>query len=459
LVASTEVSQFAFIACKLLFLYELESLIRIADFIFDHCNLALRLIFEPKRETREKKIILLGALTLNLGILILFKYANFITLNINDLFHFLGIKWEISFLDLLLPVGISFYTFQAIGYTIDVYKGTISAEKNFITYALFISFFPQLVAGPIERAKNLLPQFYRIHQFDTGRFMQGAKLILWGYFMKVVVSDRLAIYVNFVYGNISYHSAITLIVAIIFFAFQIYCDFGGYSNIAIGCAKIMGFDLMTNFRRPYLSTSVIEFWRRWHISLSTWFRDYVYIPLGGNRCSRRRNYLNIFITFTISGLWHGANWTFIIWGALNGIFQIIEKFTSGFRKKWATFFHLSKISAIIHVFNVLFTFTIITATWVFFRSANIDTALQIFNKMVNISKGALFTLPFQALLYSSCFTIVLIVSDILQERNGDKHFFLENKSPLVRYITYLSLVIIILLFGVFDGSRFIYFQF
>jgi D-alanyl-lipoteichoic acid acyltransferase DltB (MBOAT superfamily) len=417
-------------------------------------------LFLNQREKREKKkIILLSALILNLGILVLFKYANFITLNVNDLFHILHIKWEISFLDLLLPVGISFYTFQAIGYTIDVYKGKIPAEKNFITYALFISFFPQLVAGPIERASNLLPQFHRVHHFDTNNFVQGMRLVLWGYFMKVVVSDRLAIYVNFVYGNIPYHSTITLIVATIFFAFQIYCDFGGYSNIAVGCAKIMGFDLMTNFKRPYLSTSVTEFWRRWHISLSTWFRDYVYIPLGGNRCSKGKNYLNLFLTFALSGLWHGANWAFIIWGALNGIFQIIEKFTAGFRKKWTAYFHLSKIAFIIHGFNVLFTFTLITITWVFFRAGNVDTALQIFGKMLNISRGPLFTLPFQALLYGSFFTIILIVSDFLQERNKDKHFFLENKSVLVRYVAYLSLTIIILLFGVFDSSRFIYFQF
>ncbi|MDR2056693.1 MAG: MBOAT family protein [Dysgonamonadaceae bacterium] len=417
-------------------------------------------LFLNQKEKREKKkIILFCALILNLGILVLFKYADFITLNINDLFQTFHIKWEVPFLDLLLPVGISFYTFQAIGYTIDVYKGTISAEKNFITYALFISFFPQLVAGPIERAKNLLPQFHRTHHFDTANFVQGARLILWGYFMKIVVSDRLAIYVNFAYGNISYHNTITLIVATIFFAFQIYCDFGGYSNIAIGCAKIMGFDLMANFKRPYLSTSAIEFWRRWHISLSTWFRDYVYIPLGGNRCSKGRNYLNIFITFTISGLWHGANWTFIVWGALNGIFQIIEKFTAGFRKKWADFFCLSKIPIVVYGFNVLFTFTIITITWVFFRAGSMNIALQIFDKLLNVHRGPLFTLPLQALLYGSCFTLVLIVSDFLQERNGDKHFFLENKSALVRYVTYLSLVIIILLFGVFDSSRFIYFQF
>jgi D-alanyl-lipoteichoic acid acyltransferase DltB (MBOAT superfamily) len=221
----------------------------------------------------------------------------------------------------------------------------------------------------------------------------------------------------------------------------------------------MGFDLMANFKRPYLSTSVTEFWRRWHISLSTWFRDYVYIPLGGNRCSRGRNYLNLFLTFTISGLWHGANWTFIIWGALNGLFQIIEKFTANFRKKWAAYFHLSKISSIVYGFNLLFTFIIITITWVFFRARDLSHALLIFDKVLNEAAGSLFTLPLQALLYGSCFTFLLIVSDFLQERNGDKHFFLENRHAFVRYVTYLSIVLMILLFGVFDSSRFIYFQF
>jgi D-alanyl-lipoteichoic acid acyltransferase DltB (MBOAT superfamily) len=416
------------------------------------------LLLSRKEARQKKKIILLFGLILNFGILILFKYANFITLNINDLFHILNIKFDVPFLNLLLPVGISFYTFQAIGYTIDVYKGNIPAEKNFITYALFISFFPQLVAGPIERAKNLLPQFRQQHRFDATNFVQGMRLILWGYFMKVVVSDRLGIYVDIVYDNASVQNSISLIVATIFFAFQIYCDFGGYSNIAIGCAKIMGFNLMINFRRPYLSTSVTEFWRRWHISLSTWFRDYLYFPLGGNRCSKRRNYFNILVTFFVSGLWHGANWTFIIWGVLNGIFQIIEKITAGFREKTAGFLRLSKIPAVTYVFKLLFTFTIVSATWVFFRARDLNSALDIFYKIGNV-EGRLFTVPIQALSYGIFFTIILIISDILQEKNGGKHFFLENKFLFVRFLSYLLLLIIILLFGVFDSSRFIYFQF
>jgi D-alanyl-lipoteichoic acid acyltransferase DltB (MBOAT superfamily) len=416
------------------------------------------LLLEGKDAKKKKKIILTFALIVNLGILVLFKYANFITVNINELFSFLHIKFEVPFLDLLLPVGISFYTFQAIGYIIDVYKKNVHAEKNPITYALFISFFPQLVAGPIERAKNLLPQFHQVHYFDINNLTQGLRLILWGYFMKVVVSDRLAIYVDLVYNNISLQNSITLIVASIFFAFQIYCDFGGYSNIAIGCAKIMGFELMTNFNRPYFSASVTEFWKRWHISLSTWFRDYLYIPLGGNRCSKKRNYLNILITFTISGLWHGANWTFIIWGGLNGIFQIVEKVMANFRKKMLVFFKLPKTPGLIHFFNVLFTFIIITITWVFFRAESLDGAILIFDRILNLP-GDLFRTPMQALSYGSFFTLLLILSDFLQEKNNGRHFFLESKHPLVRYLSYWTIIIIILLFGVFDSSRFIYFQF
>lgn len=416
------------------------------------------LLLENKTKKEKRKIILLSSLIINLGILFLFKYANFFSTSINDLFQLLNIKFEVPLLNLLLPVGISFYTFQAIGYTIDVYKGSVKAEKSFITYALFVSFFPQLVAGPIERAKSLLPQFHRINNFSTSNFTEGARLVLWGYFMKVVISDRLAIYVDLVYNNISYHNSITLIVASIFFAFQIYCDFGGYSNIAIGCAKIMGYDLMTNFRRPYLSTSVTEFWRRWHISLSTWFRDYLYIPLGGNRCSKKRNYFNLLTTFIVSGIWHGANWTFIVWGALNGVFQVYEKMTFRTREKLSNSLKLYRISTLVYIFNVVLTFIVITITWVFFRADTIGDALVVFERILNI-RGALYTVPLQALLYGTFFTVILIVSDVLQERNNEKHFFLENKYRFVRYATYLSIVILILLFGVFDSSRFIYFQF
>ena len=276
------------------------------------------LMVEKSEIKRNKKVFLILSLLINFGILFVFKYFNFINESVYVLLEKYKIRWTIPNLDILLPVGISFYTFQAVGYTIDVYRGDLKAEKNLGIYALFVSFFPQLVAGPIERAKNLLPQFHEKHFPDPDRINIGLKQMIWGYFIKIVVADRLALYINAVYNNVNAHNGTTLLIATIFFSFQIYCDFAGYSNIAIGAAKIMGFDLMTNFTRPYFSSNIHEFWQRWHISLSTWFRDYLYIPLGGNRVGKFRNYVNILITFVVSGLWHGANWTFVIWGALHG---------------------------------------------------------------------------------------------------------------------------------------------
>jgi D-alanyl-lipoteichoic acid acyltransferase DltB (MBOAT superfamily) len=402
--------------------------------------------------------VLLSALLICFGVLFIFKYENFVTSSVNNLFMALHIRMQIPFLNVLLPVGISFYTFQAAGYVVDVYRRNIEPEKNFFTYALFISFFPQLVAGPIERAKNLLPQFHAVHTFSTDKVTQGLRLILWGYFMKVVVADRLSDYVNVIYNNYPHHNGTSLLLATFFFTFQIYCDFGGYSNIAIGCAKIMGFDLMTNFRRPYLAVSVADFWRRWHISLSTWFKDYLYIPLGGNRCSKRRNYFNLLITFAVSGIWHGANWTFIAWGALNGGLQIIEKILSGINGKALSPLRTLNCPKIIHVIRVVITFCLISAMWVFFRANSISDAFLIFDKML-FRHGALFIRNTGPMIYSMLFILVLIISDIFQEGNNGKHILLENTHSFVRYFSYIAITIIILAFGVFDSSQFIYFQF
>lgn len=260
------------------------------------------LVERYRGERRKQRLFLIGSLLLNFGILFIFKYYNFLTGSIFSLLSCLGIRFNFPEFTLLLPVGISFYTFQAVGYSLDVYRGDIKAERHLGIYALFVSFFPQLVAGPIERARNLLPQFWEIHRFDEMNVRQGIKLMLWGYFMKLCVADRLALYVDAVYNNIPQHNGTSLLIASIFFAFQIYCDFGGYSLIAIGAARVMGFSLMDNFRRPYFAKSVREFWGRWHISLSTWFKDYVYIPLGGNRVGRFRHALNLFVTFLVSGI-------------------------------------------------------------------------------------------------------------------------------------------------------------
>ncbi|GHV78823.1 hypothetical protein AGMMS49944_06140 [Spirochaetia bacterium] len=273
----------------------------------------------------NRKIFLITSLALNLGVLFFFKYYNFFAGTVNPLLSTIGTGAGLPGFNVLLPVGISFYTFQALGYSIDVYRGTVAAERNFVSYALFVTFFPQLVAGPIERTGNLLPQFKADHVFDYDRVTSGLKLAAWGMFKKVVIADRLAVYVNGVYGDPAVYPATALALATFFFTFQIYCDFSGYSDLAIGTARVLGFNLMTNFRKPYFSKSISEFWLRWHISLSTWLKDYIYIPLGGNRKSAFRQKINLLITFLLSGLWHGAAWHFVIWGLLHGVYQVIER--------------------------------------------------------------------------------------------------------------------------------------
>ena len=385
------------------------------------------------------------SLVINFGILFLFKYYSFFTESIFDILLFSGLRVEFPKFSLLLPVGISFYTFQAVGYSIDVYKKKIRHETHFGKYALFVSFFPQLVAGPIERATTLLPQFQKKNRFNYEKAIIGTKLIIWGYFMKVVVADRLAIYVDSVYNNVDEHSSSSLILASVFFAFQIYCDFGGYSNIAIGCAKIMGIDLMTNFRRPYFSKDCAEFWHRWHISLSTWFKDYVYIPLGGNRVNKLRKNLNLIITFLVSGLWHGANWTFVIWGGLNGLLQVM---TGMFKIKSNTKF--------LNFIKIIWTFILIDITWIFFRANSLSDAGIIIKKIfLSFDSNSIF-LGDGGLLYSLLGIIILLSKDIYDEIYPNIPT-IENKFSQYLWYTFLTLLIITI--GVFDGSQFIYFQF
>lgn len=272
------------------------------------------ILIEREKMIYKKKLYLICSIILCMGVLFLFKYFNFFVISVSDILSSISIKWHPVTLKLLLPVGISFYTFQTMSYVIDVYRGDIKAEKHFGYYATFISFFPQLVAGPIERSENLLPQIKQRCQFDEQKASDGLKLMLWGYYKKVVIADTLAPYVDMVYGQLKYYQGFALVIVIFFFSLQIYCDFSGYSDIAIGTAKLFGIDLMKNFDAPYFSKSIKEFWKRWHISLSTWFRDYIYIPLGGNKCSKVRHYINLLVTFLVSGLWHGAEWSFIYRG-------------------------------------------------------------------------------------------------------------------------------------------------
>lgn len=399
---------------------------------------------------RKKKIYLVVSLVINFSILFIFKYFNFINESIFTVLEYFGLRWSVPNLDVLLPVGISFYTFQAVGYSIDVYRGTIKAEKNFITYALFVSFFPQLVAGPIERAKNLLPQFHEEHEFDYNNVIEGLKLMLWGYFMKVCVADVLSEYVNATFNNVAQHNGTTFILATIFFTFQIYCDFAGYSNIAIGAAKVMGFRLMENFHYPYFSLNIKEFWRRWHISLSSWFMDYLYIPLGGNRVKYSRHLLNLMITFLVSGIWHGANWTFVLWGALHGTYLIIGNI---FRK----FVYEPKYnSALSKTVSMLSCFVLVAFAWIFFRANSVDDAFIIIQKIFT-QQGKLFV-DKSVFFYGFAALSILIFKDFKDNFNI-KINLMHSKYIIVRYVSVVALLTYIILFGSFSSGQFIYFQF
>ncbi|MEO5904998.1 MAG: MBOAT family O-acyltransferase [Gemmatimonadaceae bacterium] len=326
---------------------------------------------------RQRKWYLVMSIIANVGVLAVFKYFNFLNANIHSIAGVFHWPYGIPPLNIILPIGLSFHTFQAMSYTIEVYRGNQKAERHLGIYALYVMFFPQLVAGPIERPQNLLHQFYEKHEVDYDRITSGLKRMAWGLFMKVVIADRLARYVNVVYNEPTSFLGLTTIIATVFFAFQIYCDFAGYSHMAIGAAEVMGFKLMRNFDRPYLSRSISEFWSRWHISLSSWFRDYVYIPLGGSRVARPRWYYNLFITFLLSGLWHGANWTFVIWGALNGFYLIASLMTVDLRASITRAAGLAERPALHNAVRILVTFGLTTFAWIFFRANNLSDALHV----------------------------------------------------------------------------------
>jgi D-alanyl-lipoteichoic acid acyltransferase DltB (MBOAT superfamily) len=341
-------------------------------------------------KSRGRRILVLSlSLAANLAILFFFKYWRFFTENAGVLAAKLGGDFRFPVFNVLLPVGISFYTFQALGYSIDVFCGRVKAERNFLNYALFVTFFPQLVAGPIERTANLLPQFKVNHAFDYDRAVSGLRLALWGMVKKVLVADRLAVYVNAVYGDPAVYPSATLTLATVFFAFQIYCDFSGYSDIAIGTARVLGFDLMTNFRSPYFSRSIAEFWRRWHISLSTWLKDYLYIPLGGGRRGKTRQMINLFVTFLLSGLWHGAAWHFIAWGFLHGLYQMIGRAAMPYRAAFREKLGLREEAPPVRIVETAFVFFLICAAWIFFRAENMRDALVIYEKLFYLPRETL----------------------------------------------------------------------
>jgi alginate O-acetyltransferase complex protein AlgI len=397
----------------------------------------------------NKKIYLIASLIANIGCLAVFKYYNFFTTNITAALGWAGVTADLPLLNILLPIGLSFHTFQAMSYTFEVYYGRQAAEKHFGIYALYVMYYPQLVAGPIERPQNVLHQFYKKVVFDYPGVVQGLKWMLWGFFVKVVIADRLSIYVDQIYTTAPAHGALSSITAAVFFTFQIYGDFSGYSLIALGCSKVLGIDLMQNFNKPYLSTSIREFWSRWHISLSTWFRDYLYIPLGGNRVGFYRNMFNVFFVFLISGLWHGANWTFIVWGALHGIYLIIEILADKIGFVWP----LPKIT------KWLFNFILVTITWIFFRASSIDNAMQILQNIFTLKPGALFIGNASFLVYSILLIAFLMVADYNSMYLNNKYSLIYSHLAWVRWVGYLILISTILWIGVFNGGQFIYFQF
>lgn len=408
---------------------------------------------------------------LNLFILFFFKYINFAIDNINRLADAIHVEAEIEHFDILLPVGISFYIFQALSYSMDVYRGEIKATKNLLKYALFVSFFPQLVAGPIERSKNLLKQFDKEHKFDVEHARRGLLMMAWGLFMKMVIADNIASTVDLVFGNYNGFSGIEIILAVMLFAIQIYCDFGGYSLIAIGSAQILGFQLMDNFKSPYYAASISQFWKRWHISLTSWFRDYLYIPLGGNRKGKLRKYLNVFIIFFVSGLWHGAAWNYIIWGVMNGIFMIIEEISTDFRRKVRDRFSVDTSRFSYRLATRLITFVLVDFTWLFFRASSMRDALLMIEKCIYYpAPERIAGLAFVSMGMTTQVAVVVLISlmllfvvDAMQYKGMDVVQFVFSQGAWFRYVVYAGLLLGILLFGVYgnqyEQTQFIYFQF
>jgi len=414
-------------------------------------------------KTSRRKLLLACSFLANIGVLFIFKYANLFSQTATDLSATLGMPLAFGALDVLLPVGISFYTFQSMAYTFDVYRGRLKAERHFGIFALYVAFFPQLVAGPIERASNMLPQFRRKFSFDYDRIVSGLRRILWGVFKKLVIADRLAIYVNAVYGDLESYTGLHLIVATLFFAFQIYCDFSAYSDIAVGVARILGFRLMENFHHPYLASSLRDFWRRWHISLSTWFRDYVYFGLGGNRKGLRRQMINLLLVFALSGLWHGANWTFVLWGLYHGLIVALESFLRSHNVS------LLPSNVIGRALSLCYTTIFVCLGWILFRASNMAEVEYILRHLLDFSEGfADLTAPFQAgllswrLEFTLAFLLIalIVVADILDEQKGLMAFF-ASLPTLTRWIIYYLLLfgIYVSLFYVTTIQEFIYFQF
>ncbi len=427
------------------------------------------IMMEKQNTKKKRRMFLYLSLASNLGMLFFFKYFNFFNDSISAVMKLFTLEYSIRSFDILLPMGISFYTFQTLSYTIDVYRGRRKAERHFGIFALYVTFFPQLVAGPIERSDRLLPQFYEKHEFDYNRIVSGLRRMLWGFFKKMVIADGIAIIVDRVYDSPQQFYGFPLIVATVCFAIQIYCDFSGYSDIAIGSARILGFDLMENFKTPYFSKSISEFWKRWHISLSSWFQDYVYIPLGGNRVRIERVYFNLFITFLVSGLWHGADWTFVIWGALHGVYLVIGRIIKPIKDKIIKSTRIDAIPILHGIIQRIITFSLVCYGWIFFRANSLSDAVYI-SKNLFKGLGNMKSLTYikdillpsgvdkDRLIIVFISVVILLIAQGISKRD-DAIENLNNKKSILRWGSYYCLLIIIIFFGVFKEGNFIYFQF
>lgn len=443
-----------------------NGLIVVASLVFygwwDWCFLGLLIItalstflssrwMDNTNDAKKRKFLLVGTIVINVGILFFFKYFNFFVQSFTDALSLMGMSVNVTTLHILLPVGISFYTFTALSYTIDVYQHKVESTNDALAYFAYVMFFPSLLSGPISRAQKQLPQYFSRRNFDFDKSISACKLILWGGVMKLCLADRLGIYVDTIYANIAQHNGTTLLITSILYSIQIYADFAGYSLMAIGFGKLLGIDLQTNFIRPYFAKTVTDFWRRWHISLTTWFRDYIYFPLGGNRCSKARWALNTLIVFAISGLWHGAAYTFIIWGAMHGVCMVIERLVYGEKIK-----QLSDKFSMSNIIRIIITFTIVNFAWIFFRINNLGDVMQIFKKIFT-EPGKPF-LDTNTLLMGFVAMAIIFIYDLVKEKHLNMHL-LSSRFMVVRYLTAIMLIVYILAFGVLNGGSFIYFQF
>lgn len=430
---------------------------------------------DTSKSQKTEKLIFVICLILNFSTLAVFKYTNFIMDNVGQLMGQFDIAFARPAFDLILPVGISFFTFQSAGYLIDVYRGESRAETNLLKYALFISFFPNILSGPIERAKNMLPQINECKNmklWNYERITTGAVYMLWGYFLKMVVADRCALLVNTVYGNYRMYGSTALVMATLFFAIQIYCDFASYSYLALGAARILGFTIIQNFEAPYFSKSISEFWRRWHISLSSWLRDYLYIPLGGNRKGTFRKHLNTIIVFLVSGIWHGAQWGYIVWGLLHGIYIVIGEVTKPFKKKAANVLHVQTESFSYRLLQTMITFVLVCFSWIFFKTEQLSAAVEVIRRIV--VKWDPWTL-FDGTMYSWGLTdkdfritllvilILLVVDCIKKKKNESMITILNRQNVWFRWGAYLFICCAIFVWGQYgaghDPQAFLYFSF